>query len=461
MTQDLDPIELQELEAQVQRDEVRPHRFADLALTLKAPQPFLPKSLALWKQLDSYKPRLISSAYLAWAFLSDAFKCRGYDLYVPRKWLKSDTNFWTMVYPAHYIAEVLPEVDEPDRNVVLGSRRYVIPFYPFSGALWAATNASSDDFIIKLVSDGWDPKGLTALRILEHLSRPDIRAHPRNRTVPVIDFIRHEQYTFAIFPRWTDFPEKEIRTPRTAMECCVQVTEALAFLHAERIAHLDISKENIMINFFGFVDQSLSPVVEYFPVSYGLIDFGESAFLDAPSSLAPPRTYATRPTSAPEVSSGEPFDPFAADVYQTARFLLEQFYDLTGVDSKFLTILQAMTSSPPSARISMADAHVMFAALRASWLRDPEPDIVDIYGRRKNKYFDTYLNTWRPPPGMLSIPANDEDAKALRERMRRDRAEQRRLYGGHSFSDSGKLRVDHVEGSIGCVDGNNPRMPGF
>lgn len=84
--------------------------------------------------------------------------------------------------------------------------------------------------------------------------------------------------------------------------------------------------ENIMINFFGFVDQSLSPVVEYFPVSYGLIDFGESVFLDGPSSLAPPRTYATRPTSAPEVSSGEPFDPFAADVYQTARFLLEQFY---------------------------------------------------------------------------------------------------------------------------------------
>ena len=84
---------------------------------------------------------------------------------------------------------------------------------------------SGDDFIIKVVSDGQDPKGLTELRILEQLSRPDIRAHPRNRTVPVVDFVRHEQYTFAIFPRWTDFPEKEIRTPRTAIECCVQVTE--------------------------------------------------------------------------------------------------------------------------------------------------------------------------------------------------------------------------------------------
>ena len=129
MTHDLDSIELQQLEAQVQRDEVRPHIFADLAVTLIAPQPFLPKSLALWKQLDSYKPRPISSTYLAWAFLSEAFKRRGYDLYVPRKWLKSDTDFWTMMYPVHYIAKVLPEVDEPDRNVVLGSRRYVVPFY--------------------------------------------------------------------------------------------------------------------------------------------------------------------------------------------------------------------------------------------------------------------------------------------------------------------------------------------
>ena len=109
----------------------------------------------------------------------------------------------------------------------------------------------------------------------------------------------------------------------------------------------------------------------------------------------------------------------------------------------------------------MAEAYKRFAALQSSWFSDPDADVIDIYGRRKNKYFDTYLNTWRPPPGMLSIPANDEEAKALRARMRRDRAEQQQLYGGYSFSDSGKLRVDHVEGSIGCVDGNNPRMPGF
>ncbi|KAL1679602.1 kinase-like domain-containing protein [Schizophyllum commune] len=418
--------------------------------------PFLPESLALWKALDSMKPCAITSAYLAWAYLADVFKHRGYGLYVPRK--DTDTTFWTMVYPVNYIEKILPEGGKPDRNVVLGSRRYVVPLFPYP-AIWAATNQSGDEFIIKVVSDGQDPKGLAELRILEHLDRPDLRAHPRNRTVPVVEFVRYEQYTFAIFPRWTDFPEKEIRTPRTAVECCVQVTDALAFLHEQCIAHLDISMENIMINFFGYVDPSLSPVVEYFPIACGLIDFGESVFLDARSSLAPPRDYAPRPTSAPEVSSGEPFDPFAADVYQTARFLLEQFYDLTGLDPEFLAILQAMTSTPPSSRISMAEAHKRFAALQTSWLRDPDADVIDIYGRRKNKYTDTYLNTWRPPPGMLSVPKDDEEARALRERMRQDRKEE---YGRVlSFHGSGMLWVDHVPGTIGCVDGNNPRKPGF
>ncbi|KAL1695219.1 hypothetical protein GGG16DRAFT_99903 [Schizophyllum commune] len=387
--------ELQQLEAQVQKGE-----------------PFLPESLALWKALDSMKPRAITSAYLAWAYLADVFKHRGYDLYVPRK--DTDTTFWTVVYPVNYIEQILPEGEKPDRHVVLGSRRYVVPLFPYP-AIWAATNQSGDEFIIKVVSDGQDPKGLTELRILEHLDQPDFRAHPRNCTVPVVELVRNEQYTFAIYPRWTDFPEKEIRTPRTAIECCVQVTE-------------DISMENIMINFFGFVDPSLSPVVEYFPIAYGLIDFGESVFLDARSSLAPPRDYAPRPTSASE--------------------------DLTGLDPEFLAILQAMTSSPPSARISMAEAYKRFAASQSSWFSDPDADVIDIYGRRKNKYVDTYLNTWRPPPGMLSIPADEEEAKALRERMRQDRKEE---YGRVlSFHGSGMLWVDHVPGTIGCVVGNNP-----
>ena len=102
------------------------------------------------------KPRAITSAYLAWAYLADVFKHRGYDLYVPRK--DTDTTFWTVVYPVNYIEDVKPEGGKPDRNVVLGPRRYVVPLFVramgFSSiytmyshpscqpypAIWAATN---------------------------------------------------------------------------------------------------------------------------------------------------------------------------------------------------------------------------------------------------------------------------------------------------------------------------------
>ena len=146
-------------------------------------------------------------------------------------------------------------------------------------------------------------------------------------------------------------------------------------------------------------------------------------------------------------------------MFACCRKTLTLAQDLTGLDPEFLATLQPMTSSPPSTRISMAEAYKRFAALQSSWFSDPDADVIDIYGRRKNKYVDTYLNTWRPPPGMLYVPSNEKEARALRERMRQDRKEE---YGRVlSFHGSGMLWVDHVPGTIGCVDGNNPRKPGF
>ena len=81
-----------------------------------------------------------------------------------------------------------------------------------------------------------------------------------------------------------------------------------------------------MINFFG--PTRLAIVVEDLRIKYGLIDFGESLFFEAADAeaLAPPQDFAPRLTSAPEVSSMTPYDPFAADVYMTGMMFLEHFY---------------------------------------------------------------------------------------------------------------------------------------
>ena len=142
--------------------------------------------------------------------------------------------------------------DQPDALVWPASNRSAYSVLRFSRA--DPPRSAGKEFFIKVISDGQNVKGVNELRILEYLNRPDIRSDPRNRTVPVIEYIKHEQYTFAVFARWTDFPYDEIKIPMTAIESCTQVTEVrrelfhshlvahchqgLAFLHEKRIAHL-------------------------------------------------------------------------------------------------------------------------------------------------------------------------------------------------------------------------------
>ena len=125
--------------------------------------------------------------------------------------------------------------------------------------------------------------------------------------------------------------------------------QAVAFLHRNLIAHLvnisrlstlmvslidlispqDISHENFLMNFWGVTQPSRhfgrkAPILRsQFPqaVKYALIDFGYSVQF---SPDADPSSYlgawkVPRPQRAPETTTGNPFDPFAADVYQTSR----------------------------------------------------------------------------------------------------------------------------------------------
>ncbi|TRM58822.1 hypothetical protein BD626DRAFT_510672 [Schizophyllum amplum] len=420
-------------------------------------EPFLPETLAQWKTLWTMTPRGVSAVYLVWQHLSGVFLNRGYELYVPRK--NHDTDmFFSQVYPPGCVDSTFPGngVNLEDTHSTFGLRRYVEPYCPppFD---WPATTESGHETMIKVVSDGRDAAGLCELRILKHLARDDKRRDPRNRTLPVIEFVEHEQYTFAVFPRWTYYIESDIKTPRTAIECCTQVTEGLAFLHENRIAHLDVYQSRFQFNFFGFVPDGFHPVAEHLPVKYGLVEFGASVFMDGSlDALVPPRPdlmiLARKP--APEFSSGQPFDPFAADVWQMGMFMLEHFYDLTGFTPQFLPILQAMTCLP-DARISMAEAHRRLRSLRDAWRDDPDPYVLDRYSRPVNKYTGTYLNIYRERLGKVTVPADDEETCALRDSMRRCQLVHK-LDSASIFRYGHMLQVDpDGDFSIGWVHGNN------
>ena len=93
------------------------------------------------------------------------------------------------------------------------------------------------------------------------------------------------------------------------------------------ISPKDISHENFLMNFWGVTQPPRdfgrkAPILRgQFPVKYALIDFGYSIqFMpDADPSSYLGTWVVPRPQRAPETTTGNPFDPFAADVYQTSR----------------------------------------------------------------------------------------------------------------------------------------------
>ncbi|KAL1742051.1 hypothetical protein HDZ31DRAFT_66324 [Schizophyllum fasciatum] len=128
-------------------------------------------------------------------------------------------------------------------------------------------------------------------------------------------------------------------------------------------------------------------------------------------------------------------------------------YELTGFTPDFLPILQAMTG-PAHSRISMAEAHRRFVALRDAWAADPHPNVLDKVGYALNKYTRTYVNTRRPAPGSLSVPADAEAARALREQMREEER-QEKVRATRWPSHGHMLHVDPVPRTMGCVHGNH------
>ena len=95
------------------------------------------------------------------------------------------------------------------------------------------------------------------------------------------------------------------------------------------ISTQDISHENFLMNFWGVAQPSRdldrkAPILRaLFPqaVKYALIDFGFSIQfspdIDPSSYLG--KWKVPRLQRAPETATRDPFDPFAADVYQTGR----------------------------------------------------------------------------------------------------------------------------------------------
>ncbi|KDR67953.1 hypothetical protein GALMADRAFT_146693 [Galerina marginata CBS 339.88] len=255
-------------------------------------------------------------------------------------------------------------------------------FFYGNSKMHAARARDNRDVVIVLLSDG--VTGVNAVEALQLVASGVALAIDRNHALPVLQFLRHDKFTFGVFPLvgsystlpWFNYMEE-------ALEFMCQILEGVAFLHDHRVAHRDLFTSNFLTSRRnGRVDPEVvheaNQLVRW---RYYIIDF-EWAVHFSPDSdpaectvIGPPSPWSlyARP-SPPEMRSNLAYCPFKADVWQLGSTFLRCFRHLEGIP-EIVNLLQLMRADHPGTRPTARNAVERLNSLRgelpSSILRQP------------------------------------------------------------------------------------------
>ncbi|KAH9946038.1 kinase-like domain-containing protein [Epithele typhae] len=158
------------------------------------------------------------------------------------------------------------------------------------------------------------------LDVIRYLSSPAVRNHPMNHCIPVLALVDvpQDKLAFIVMEEWcpqlTTTPCNLGRFFHALRQCI----EHIAFMHSQRIAHLDISIRNVLTDCRGHYAVSDYELSHRFPVLPGVVQT--------------PRVAGCRRTECPpELERGESSDPYKVDVYGLGVLILRAM-DLTGYE---------------------------------------------------------------------------------------------------------------------------------
>jgi serine/threonine protein kinase len=147
------------------------------------------------------------------------------------------------------------------------------------------------------------------LRILEFLNNIKSDA---NHVIPVLDTFRLDVGTVIALPIASRLDCRAFTTPPVALDLMYQLIDAVAFIHENRVAHLDLKPDNILVS---CTDDRPRLVV---------IDFGISVFVDSPDTQI--KGFAGTPGwVAPEIGTEhgprQTYSPIRADLWACGQLL--------------------------------------------------------------------------------------------------------------------------------------------
>ncbi|KAK0462595.1 uncharacterized protein EV420DRAFT_1525773 [Desarmillaria tabescens] len=236
------------------------------------------------------------------------------------------------------------ELSPPNNNPRLHDYTYLSDypgpptrFYGLERAIHCpARTCWNQDVILRLISIDGDISGVEHHLALKRLSTGEDSFRGRNHALPVLQELKYEGLTFVVFPMmwsahrlWWFYDLGEI------LDFVLQVTEGLNFCHERLVAHLDISYDNILVNFAGGAQfpkdfrcwEQVAPLRSHFPVRYYINDFEHAAVFSEDSEPSD-RVISGLPNARwggtkekflrrvpPEMEKTEPYCPFRADVW--------------------------------------------------------------------------------------------------------------------------------------------------
>ncbi|SJL08522.1 uncharacterized protein ARMOST_11886 [Armillaria ostoyae] len=210
-----------------------------------------------------------------------------------------------------------------------------------------AHNTFNCDVLIRLVSIDGDVTGSEHWCILDRLSIGDVSYRGNNHTVPVLQTLEFEGLRFAVFPlMWPHSFALWFWDIGEFVQFIFQILEGIVFFHEKKIVHLDISEDNVLLNFAGGTYggcsedvHALYPFRSHFPVRYYLTDFEMGEAFDEDKDMlvtglpnvrkgGKPEEYGRYP--APEMAMEEAYDPFRVDVWQAGKMMESMLNDNVG-----------------------------------------------------------------------------------------------------------------------------------
>ncbi|KAL6303405.1 hypothetical protein BKA93DRAFT_341682 [Sparassis latifolia] len=225
-------------------------------------------------------------------------------------------------------------------------------------------------------------KGGNEVHIAQYLSSPELRSHPMNHCVPIVDVLPDPidpKASILIMLYVRPFNDPEFGAIGEVVEFMRQTLEGLCFLHGQGVAHRDCAAANIMMDGRSLYPRGHHPVrMEASPdgifmlsplsrsdhsVRYYFIDFGISSLIgkgESPYVLG----REGRDKELPEMSSEVPYDAFKVDIFILGNLYKKEFLQ-TYLGLDFLEpLVQAMTAHQPDRRPTAEVAFAMLEGIR-------------------------------------------------------------------------------------------------